>query len=1016
MRKHLAELLTLFSLVLISSTAAESTSEFPAPYNSERGNPTPTSPQEALSKIRLPEGFKATLFAAEPDIQNPIGCTWDHRGRLWVAENYTYAETSKKFDLGLRDRVVILEDTDHDGRAETRKVFTDKIQRLTSVEIGEGGVWVMAPPQLLFIPDANGDDVPDAPPQVVLDGFTVADANYHNLANGLKWGPDGWLYGRCGIACPGNIGLPGAPDTERRPIHGGIWRFHPERKTVEVLTYGTVNPWGHDWDENGEGFFINTVTGHLWPLIPGAFNKQMDGFPSQQNPAVYERMEMIADHWHFDTKGKWQDSRDGRANDFGGGHAHVGMMIYQADQWPALFRNKLFTLNLHGRRANVERLEREGSGYRGRHEPDAFFFDDPWFRGIEISTGPDGSAYVLDWSDTGECHESNGVHRTSGRIYKISFGDPTGPALGDLETLTADGVERLLRHPNVWYERQLRTRLLSQTVDPEISRRLLAITTDPNNSTVHRLRALWACNALGPIPPPVLLSLLKEKDEHLRVWAIRLLTDGLPLDSITGPRTITPPVDSAILETLVQLAARDESGLVKLALASALQRLPVKQRFQVANTLVQDAAYMDDPHLPYLVWFGIIPLGEADPTALIQIARTSIWPQTTRWISRNFTSRLDSRMAEMDQLLAIVPQLSEPLQTAVLQGISEGLAGRKTAPVPSNWSDIASRIKRSERSTPLLVRLGTVFGDTDALDALKAVVRDSKAEIASRKAALRSLVEVQPADLREICESLLDNPEFAPTAVRGLSLFGDQAIGTALAKRYANLTPEGREEVISVLTTRPAWAAILLEELKNGAIPRTALTAFAARQIAAFKDANLSKRLSEVWGTMNDSTAEKRAQIQKLNAQLTPQILANADLGRGRQLFTTLCSACHTLYGTGGNIGPDLTGSGRAHLDYILENVVDPSAAVSADYRVTTLTLKDGRLLAGTIATQTDRTLSLRQPSGTMTVEKTEITKQEASALSMMPEGLLNTLQPEQIRDLVAYLMHPSQVAPPPAH
>lgn len=1016
MRKRLAGLLSLFGLTLISFGAAQPDPEFPAPYNSEPASSSPTPPQEALSKIRLPEGFKATLFAAEPDIQNPIGCDWDHRGRLWVAENYTYAEVAKKFDLSLRDRVVILEDKDHDGRAETRKIFTDKVQRLTSVAIGKGGIWLMAPPQLLFVPDANGDDIPDGPPEVALDGFTVADANYHNFANGLKWGPDGWLYGRCGIACPGNIGVPGTPDTERRPIHGGIWRFHPERKTVEVLNYGSVNPWGHDWDENGEGFFINTVIGHLWPIIPGAFNKQMSGFPSQQNPAVYERMEMIADHWHFDTRGKWQDSRDGRANDFGGGHAHVGMMIYQADQWPAQFRNKLFTLNLHGRRANVERLEREGSGYRGRHEPDAFFFDDPWFRGIEISTGPDGSAYVLDWSDTGECHESNGVHRTSGRIYRISYGDPASPELGDLKTLTAAGVERLLRHPNAWFERQLRTRLASQAVDPEITRRLLAIATDPNNSTVHRLRALWDCNALGAVPHSVLMDLLKEKDEHLRVWGIRLLTDHLPLDSITGPRTINPPLDSPLMETFVQLAARDESGLVKLTLASTLQRLPVNQRFQIANTLVQDSAYAEDPHLPYLVWFGIIPLGEADPAALVQIAKASAWPQTTRWIARNFAGRIDSRMAEMDQLLAIVPLLSADLQTAVLQGISEGLVGRKNAPKPTVWSDIAGRIKQSEKSTPLLLRLGTVFGDTEALDVLKAVALDSRAEVSSRQAALRSLVEVQPADLRGICESLLDTPALTATAIRGLSLFDDQAIGTDLARRYANLPPEGREAVISVLTTRRTWAAILLEEVKNGAIPRTALTAFAARQINALKDSTLAKRLTEVWGTMNNSNAEKRAQIQQLEAQLTPQILAKANLGKGRQLFNTLCSSCHTLYGTGGNIGPDLTGSGRSHLDYILENVVDPNAAVSADYRVTTFTLNDGRLLVGTIATQTERTLSLRQPSGTVTVEKTEINKQEASAVSMMPEGLLTPLQPEQIRDLVAYLMHPSQVDLSPAH
>jgi putative membrane-bound dehydrogenase-like protein len=186
-----------------------------------------------------------------------------------------------------------------------------------------------------------------------------------------------------------------------------------------VLTHGTTNPWGHDWDANGEMFFINTVTGHLWHLIHGAH--LMDS--NTMNPLIYEKLDTIADHYHYDRSGSWSDSRDGKANSLGGGHAHIGMMIYQADQWPEAYRNKLFTLNMHGRRANVERLERNGSGYVGKHEPDVFLSDDPWFRGIEISTGPDGSGFILDWSDTGECHESTGVHRTSGRIFRVSYGE-----------------------------------------------------------------------------------------------------------------------------------------------------------------------------------------------------------------------------------------------------------------------------------------------------------------------------------------------------------------------------------------------------------------------------------------------------------------------------------------------------------------------------------------------------------------------------------------------------------------
>src|SRR5207244_910293 len=168
----------LFLLAPLSLCA----SEFPVPYNSEPDKSKPMSATEAAAKLRLPPGFKATVFAAEPDVQNPIAMAWDARGRLWVAENYTYAEGGKKFDLNLRDRILIFEDKDGDGHFDARKVFTDELQMLTSIEIGHGGVWVICPPKLCFIPDRNGDDLPDGAPEVVLDGFTGSPDMHHTFA------------------------------------------------------------------------------------------------------------------------------------------------------------------------------------------------------------------------------------------------------------------------------------------------------------------------------------------------------------------------------------------------------------------------------------------------------------------------------------------------------------------------------------------------------------------------------------------------------------------------------------------------------------------------------------------------------------------------------------------------------------------------------------------------------------------------------------------------------------------
>src|ERR1041384_8044155 len=164
--------------------------EFPTPYNSETAAGGPMPAAEAAVKMQLPPGFKATVFASEPDVQNPIAMAWDSRGRLWVAENYTYAESAKHYDLNLRDRILIFEDKDGDGHFDSRKVFQDELQMLTSIEIGYDGVWVMCPPQLLFIPDKNRDDAPDITPEVVLDGFTPSPDMYHTFANGLRFGPD----------------------------------------------------------------------------------------------------------------------------------------------------------------------------------------------------------------------------------------------------------------------------------------------------------------------------------------------------------------------------------------------------------------------------------------------------------------------------------------------------------------------------------------------------------------------------------------------------------------------------------------------------------------------------------------------------------------------------------------------------------------------------------------------------------------------------------------------------------
>src|SRR6266853_1758937 len=287
----------LFLVLALRTLAAAN--DFPEPFNTEKSPTQPMPPAAAAAQMQLPPGFHATVFAAEPDVRQPIAMTTDARGRLWVAENYTYAERTIGYEMRLRDRIVVFEDTDNDGRFDKRTVFWDGAQRLTSLEVGRGGVWALCLPNLFFIPDRNGDDIPDGPPEPVLDGFDF-EKGRHTMANGLRWGPDGWLYGRQGILSTSLVGRPGAPEDERTKINVGIWRYHPARQVFESVAVGTTNPWGMDWDAYGEGFFINTVIGHLWHLNPGAHHRRMTG--DDLDPRVYEIIEQHADHFHWATK------------------------------------------------------------------------------------------------------------------------------------------------------------------------------------------------------------------------------------------------------------------------------------------------------------------------------------------------------------------------------------------------------------------------------------------------------------------------------------------------------------------------------------------------------------------------------------------------------------------------------------------------------------------------------------------------------------------------------------------
>lgn len=1029
------------SLVLVMMAVVLRAEDRPPPNTQPETIPF-TSPAEALQQMRVPAGFHVTLFAHEPTVQQPIAFTTDERGRLWVAENYSYAESQVNFAPEQRDRIVILEDTDGDGRCDRRTVFWDGAHKLTSVEVGFGGVWALCPPHLLFLPDQNRDDQPDGPPVVMLDGWD-AHVVRHNIANGLKWGPDGWLYGRHGILVTSRVGPPGSAPSQRQAINCGIWRFHPTRKVFEVVAHGTTNPWGFDYDEHGEMFFINTVIGHLWHLLPGAHYRRMYG--TDFSPYLFGLIDQTADHFHWDTREVWSDIRKLGVTDTtsaaGGGHAHSGLMIYQGDNWPLPYRGRVFTINLHGQRLNCDRLEREGAGYTARHEPDFLFAGDPWFRAVELLSGPDGGVYLADWSDIGECHENDGVHRTSGRIYKITYGRPQRLSAFDLTSCSPQQLAALQRQPNAWWARQARRLLQEQATSGQdqseaaaMLRQMLAgqeprrgeasalpvpfrVSPGENSqqgnvpaltSTVLRLRALWCLWGMQVLERADLLRLLDDPEEHVRAWAVRLLADALSL---------APDEPNALRETKQaweSRAAQEPSGLVQLYLASALQRLPIEQRWHLAETLARGSDYAEDRALPLMIWYGLEPAVLRDPARAVRLASHIPGANLRRFVSRRLTLAIEEQPEAVETLLRAVPTMPPAAQRDVLLGMTDALRGWSRAPQPAGWNTVAETLSHSGAEHASLVReLSVVFGDGRALDELQALVLDTQVEASMRQQALRTLVSAKPEHLAPLLLSLLNDREVMVEAIRGLAVVEHPASAAKILERLPRLSAEGKDVALSTLVSRPGTARALLTAIAEGRVDRRELTAAHARQILEFHNPVLTEQLRQVWGEVRSSTAEKRAQVEKWKAYLTADRLQQAQRSLGRALFQKHCANCHVLFGSGKLVGPDLTGSNRRNLDYLLENLIDPSATVAADFRMTVFALADGRVISGVVVEAQEKTLEVQTPTERVTIARADVEETRQTSQSLMPDGLLQNLTEDEVRDLVGYLMSSEQVPLP---
>ena len=1004
--RKLTRVLLAVGLISIASNVeawqATETGPSKEPYDSEKGfDQPPMDPVQAAESFDLPQGFEMSLFAAEPDVRQPIAVASDARGRLWVAENYTYAERELNFDESLRDRIIILEDTDQDGKADRRKVFWDQAYKLTSIEMGQGGIWALCAPHLLFLPDRDGDDEMDGEPIVVLDGWDE-NAVRHNVVNGLRWGPDGWLYGRHGILATSLVGRPGTPRESRVPLNCGIWRYHPKRDLFEVVATGTTNPWGMDWSEDGELFFINTVIGHLWHAVPGAHYERMYG--GDFNPHWYKLLPQIADHVHWNTEEKWSDIRKEfttETDQAGGGHAHIGLLIYQEDQWPSEYRGDVYTLNLHGRRVNRERLKRSGSSFIAEHEPDFAFAADTWFRGIDLIPGPQGQVWIADWSDTGECHENDGVHRSSGRIYQLSFpaGDDGKNNTG-LVNVTLDALIEFALDGPEWYVRQARRQLVDsyghlpegdknrQTIVNQLQSNL-----QRDSQALRRLRSLWILFQLDAVPTDQLVELLGDPSPSLRRWAIRLLSD----QAITNPQVISA------LESCV---AAENDGLVLTYLASSLQRLSTSERWELAQSLARTSLAQTDQRLQMLIWYGIEPSVASETDRVGPWLNSDLPPVLVEWTVRRLAVLQSDQPTALDHAVAATGgELNEDQQIAFLQGLTQGFKGARNLEPPAGWSDWTQVLTKPlpANSRLALAELEQLFGEGRGEETLMMIARDGREELAIRKQALVSLGESRSEAARELLLSLLADRDLGGAALRALRYYNDEAVAAAIVKRFPKFRPDDAPTAIATLCAREVSAGLLLKAIRQGKIEADWVAAYEWRQLLALEQEDVTQAVYEIWPESRDWT-DLESQKKRVQGLLTEQRLDQADMAKGAQLFQKNCANCHRLLGQGADVGPDLTGGQRENLTYLVQNIVSPSEEVATNYRTSLFQMVDGQVIVGVVLSQLPDRLTVQTKEGQVTLLRSEIEERKESSNSLMPNGLLAPLSDDEVVDLMGYL------------
>jgi putative membrane-bound dehydrogenase-like protein len=948
----------------------------------------PREPAAALASFQVAEGYRIEPVATEPLIHSPVAVDYDADGRLYVVEMIDYSEQGDD-RLGV---IRLLDDTDGDGRYDAARPFATGLSWPTGVLCFDGGVFVCAAPDILYLKDTDGDGTADVR-RVVFTGF--GRSNVQGLLNSLRWGLDSRVHGATSSAGATAVSRPDDPQFAPLNLTGRDFSFDPRR--LDLRPESGCLQHGMSFDDWGRKF----VSGNSQPLEMVLFEDRYAARnpfrvmpPARRSIAVEGGADEVfrsspVEPWRV-VRTKMRVANPALGVVEGGGRAAgyftgaTGVTAVRGDAYPAAMRECLVVGDVGGNLVHRERLAPAGPFLEARRIDRGSEFvrsDDNWFRPAQFANAPDGTLHVLDVyreviehplalppEIKSQLDLTSGQDR--GRIYRIvpaGFTPRPRPALGRAPTAE---LVALLAHRNGWH-RDTAARLLYERQDPQAVPALERLAREASLPE-GRMHALYALAGLGRLSPATLLGALGDAHPRVREHAVRL-----------GERQ---PEVAVLRERLCGMTG-DQDARVRYQLAFSLGELPCDA---ARNAALARLAKRDAADASFRAAIGSSLVKGADEVLATLATDTDFDADSAAGslleeLSAQVGQQLDAEpVARVEALLARLPADGRAADR-VLAGY---LAGRSKA--------AAERLRERPLSAAVAAARERL------LDRTRAVAVDDGRPEAERVRAIGLLFAGSFADSAAVFETLLESRQPQPVqaaALEAINAIGDAAGGRWLLARWPRMSPRMRSLAANLLLGREPWVLAVFDAIEAGTFAITDLDQAQLRLLSKRREPAIQARYKAIASRVRASPRDE------VIAAYRPALDLAGDVGRGRGHFTRVCSQCHKVGDLGHALGPSLAAFKSRGREAVMLNVLDPNREVNPLYVNYIAQLADGRSLTGMIADETATSVTLRRgENASDTVSRADLEELVSTGQSIMPEGLEKQLDHQAMADLLAFL------------